>query len=254
MNIIWGVISGLIAFCLIELIKFLHKKTIYRNFKNVFGTDIGSEQDFHLIYAQLLLAKEITTERYPYRKSGEENSGGNFSIERPVSSCEIRAAKYLSESIAREVKRGPSISSDTDLKGKLDVSFIAFGGPASNFKTRDLIDNSSNDLIKFGEEGFLSIRSGKPLICMESGFDYGLILKIIPKQFPDRTWFTCAGIGEWGTSGAAWYLAKKWKEVHAFARNSAFAIIVRVKKDQDEFADPILKAKSSQELQKYEQR
>ena len=91
------------------------------------------------------------------------------------------------------------------------------------------------------------------MITKESDFDYGLILKIKPKQFPDRTWFTCAGLGEWGTSGAAWYLAKKWKDIHNFAENSAFAIIVRVKKDQDEFADPILMVKSSQELKKYEQ-
>jgi hypothetical protein len=253
MNIVWGVISGLITFGLIELIRLLCKMAIHRNFKKVFGTDIGSEQDFHLIYAHLILSRDIIAEDYPYRKPGEERSGAGFSIERPVSSCEIRAAKYLSESIAREVKKGPSLSSDIDLKEKLDVSFISFGGPGSNFKTRDLIDNESNDLINFGEGGFKSIRTGKPLKDLGSGLDCGLILKINPKQFPDRTWLTCAGLGEWGTSGAAWYLANKWKKIQALAKNSSFAIIVRVKEGQDESADPVLKVKSSQELQEYEQ-
>jgi len=252
MEIIIGVISGLITFGVIELVRFGYFKSVYRKFKAVFGDDIVLSDGFHLVYAELLLPPDITTERYPYSKPGT-NSQFRFSIERPISSCEIRAAKYLSETIAKETKSGVSLSSDIELKNQLDISFITFGGPTSNFKTKDVIENISNNLVKFDNTKFTSARTEKNVLKPEAGYDYGLILKIRPSQFPNRTWFTCAGIGEWGSSGAAWYLAKKWREINAFAGNSSFALIVRVKQNQDQSAEPVLQVKRPEDLARYEE-
>ena len=71
-----------------------------------------------------------------------------------------------------------------------------------------------------------------------------MILKIHPTQFSNRTWILCAGIGEWGTSGAAWYLAYKWKEIYRYAKSSPFALVIKVKRNQDEFSEPIFKLKN----------
>ncbi len=207
-------------------------------FRDVFGKDVFFSGAFHLIYAQLALVpardeygKQIT---HPYIKPGDRESNSTFSIERPISSCEVRAAKYLSGAIGREAKAGPALSSDIELQSDLDLSFIAFGGPLSNYKSRDVMDNGGNNILKFDNYKFFIPETNEVVVTPEAGFDYGLILKIHPNQFKARNWFACAGIGEWGTSGAAWYLANKWKEIQEYAGEAPFGIVVRVKLEQDE--------------------
>jgi len=134
---------------------------------------------------------------------------------------------------------------------KLDVSLICLGSRASNDKTRDVEDSVANELIKLDRGNFVSAISGLPVVSLVPDFDYGLVLKIHPKQFPERTWFTCSGIDEWGTSGASWYLARKWRELHSYAGESPFAIVVKVKKGQDESAEPILRVRNRDEVSYY---
>lgn len=247
-QVILNVIGGAITIALIELGKLWYDRSIQKKFKEIFGVDAFVAEQFHLVYAHLALISVVDQGgnqiRHPYVKPGEETSGTGYSIERPVSSCEVRAAKYLAASVGKYAKVSPVLSSDIETKGKLDVSFIALGGPLSNYKTRDVITNGANNLIKCNNMSFTSAKSGKPVVTFEPGFDYGLILKIHPSQFPNRIWFTCAGLGEWGTSGAAWYLANKWIEIQSFAGNNPFAIVVRVKRDQDEFAEPVYQLKT----------
>jgi hypothetical protein len=70
-------------------------------------------------------------------------------------------------------------------------------------------------------------------------------------QFPHRTWIACAGIGEYGTSGGAWFLANKWEEIRKRAGSGPFAVIVRVRPGQDESATPILTATCADDLRSF---
>ncbi|MFZ3244749.1 MAG: hypothetical protein WA185_06710, partial [Candidatus Acidiferrales bacterium] len=81
--------------------------------------------------------------------------------------------------------------------------------------TKSCQENSGNRLAKFDQPNsqFIRASDGKPLAKLDPNFDHGLILKIHPAQFPDRVWITCAGMGERGTSGSAWFLANKWQEI-----------------------------------------
>jgi hypothetical protein len=65
--------------------------------------------------------------------------------------------------------------------------------------------------------------------------DYGLILKIPNLRFPGHFFFVCAGLGEWGTSGASWYLASKWKSLQK-EFGEAFGVVVEVEIGSDESA------------------
>ncbi len=253
-NVLGGIIAGLITVGILELYRKLCFLLRRRKFTQVFGKDILGGTNFHLVYAKLSLRPvynekgEVVT--HPYIKPGEETSGAGFSIERAVSSCEVRAAKYLAEIIGTKSTQTPTLSSDYDIRQKVNISFISFGGPSSNYKTKDAIQNEENQLIRLNTN-FISAKSKKNILRREPGFDYGLILKIHPSQFPKRVWLVCAGIGEWGTSGAAWYLAHKWKEVHDYSKQSPFAIIVRVKPKQDESAEPVVRVKNSAEAERY---
>jgi len=54
------------------------------------------------------------------------------------------------------------------------------------------------------------------LCFVESGGDnlaatFSPELAETPADFPNHSWIVCAGLGEWGTSGTAWYLAHRWR-------------------------------------------
>ena len=252
-QVLLNVLGGAITVGLIELWRLLNRTLAKRAFRRIFGEDIFSPMSFHLVYGEMELRPlqlpngEVT--KHPYQKPGEEASGKVFSIDRPVSSCEVRSAKYLATMIGLEARVGPSLSSDLYLKDRLDLSFIAFGGPGSNFKSRDAINNQQNDMIKFDGSNLMSVKTGRALVNLEDGFDYGLILKIHPTQFQNRIWLVCAGRGEWGSSGAAWFIARKWREIEKLAGNSQFSIVVRVRNEQDEYAEPIQRLKNSAEAE-----
>lgn len=104
-----NVIGGAITVGLIEFGKYTIAKFNLRKFKNIFGNDLFSPDRLHLIYAQLALPKILREDgsinTHPYVKPDEETSGVGFSIERPVSSCELRAAKYLSEIMGKKLSK-----------------------------------------------------------------------------------------------------------------------------------------------------
>ncbi len=255
-NVLGGIVAGVITLVIVAIGKKVFFLCNRHKFRRLFGADVLDGSNFHLVYAQLGL-RTVTNEQgnvvtHPYIKPGEEISGVGFSIDRPVSSCEVRAAKYLAEIIGAESRQAPMLSSDYELRGRLNISFVSFGGPLSNYKTKDAIENKGNEFIRFdNQNNFVSKKSGRIVLYREQGFDYGLILKIHPTQFPERIWLVCAGLGEWGTSGAAWYLSHKWREIYDYAKQKSFAIIVRVRPNQDESAEPIIKVKNSTEAEQY---
>lgn len=255
MGIITGVFVSLITLVIIWLGKYLISQVRKKHLKEFFGEDVISINQFFLVYAEFVLPKVINgfqLPTHPFKKPDRESSGMSFSISKPLSSCEVRAIKYLSESLYKEGSKSLLLSSDYELMEKLNISFITFGGPASNYKTRDIMENSDNNLIYFDNAQFTSVKSGKRVLSPDPKYDYGIILKIHSQQFPHRTWIACAGIAEWGTSGATWYLAKKWKDLYKFAKKSPFVVIVRVNKGQDESAIPVVKVKNQNDISKYE--
>lgn len=204
-------------------------------FNQVFGQGVASDR-YALVYAELALADQAV--RFPYAKP-EGLPEARFSISRPVSGSELRCVNYLASSIGGLVGTAPSVRSDLDVRRELDCDFVSFGGPNSNLKSADCQSNGSNRLALFDQRLnlFLDRSSSLPLVEFDSGFDYGLILKVRPAQFPKRVWIMCAGIGEWGTSGAAWFLANKWREIRARAKGRPFAVVVRVRESQDQSAE-----------------
>jgi len=252
--IIQNIVGGAITVGLIELGRLFYRIYWHHNFKSLFGNDLFSSDGFHITYAKLLLPPltkgDGSPHTHPYLKPGEESSGISFSIENPVSSCELRAAKYLAEVMGKEAKKTPLLTADLELRARVNISFISIGGPASNYKSRDVLNNEKNNLIVF-DDIFRTPNTRRPLVSHQGGFDYGLILKLNPNNFLNRVWLTCAGYGEWGSSGAAWYLAHKWREIVKFADNKPFCIITKVKIGQDESAEPIVWLRSPYDAESY---
>ena len=68
----------------------------------------------------------------------------------------------------------------------------------------------------------------------ETGCDYGIVIKLHPQNNQERTWICCSGFGIWGTSGAAYYLAYRWKEILKWAGDKPFGCVIKTKIGSDD--------------------
>jgi len=69
--------------------------------------------------------------------------------------------------------------------------------------------------------------------------DFGIIVKIHPIQNKEKTWICCAGFGLWGTSGASYFLAQKWREILKWAGNKPFGCVIKTKVLSDDSTEII---------------
>jgi hypothetical protein len=246
--VVGGVIVGTLSF--------LYLSVRYRlrsfNLQRLLGFRFKPGTNIRLTYGQLQLPPVLDSsgkpKTHPYVKPprrGQPPLNLNFSIERPVSECEVRASAYIATLLGSPGVLRPVLVSDVDVSGLLDSTFVSFGGP-SNYKTVDILSSPANVFIQFTGTSF-ALFSGEPLpYACTSEVDFGAIIRIRPPEFPQRAWIVCAGLGEWGTSGSAWYLAHRWqvllRKIQPLAywlgspSISDFLAIVRVVPGQDQSA------------------
>lgn len=265
LNIIGGIIAA-IAYSTILLLKKYFRK---RKFKYLLGMDADKDRLINLVYAKLGLPevfdKKGNVVTHPYIKPNYRSNQMqySFSIEFPVSSCEVRALKYLTSSLFNHISVTTELVGDVDknINSKLDMSFISLGGPASNYKTEDVLQYKTNKFLTMDTDNFISKTGKKLLKGIEIGYDYGLILRLRPIDFKERVWVVCSGIGEWGTSGTAWFLSHKYNELlkeiksgwnfFYWGRGKDFAAIIKVKQGQDESASLFKVFKSESDIEKF---
>ena len=205
-------------------------------YKWVFGNDINS--DFSIVYAKFKLKPNFKEDDFNYYKPGIDDS--HFKISEVVSFTETKSAKYISDSIAKNTKHASKIISDNEITDKVNISYCSLGG-RSNYKTNDILDADNNyyfnfDIVK--SQIFSKIDSLKSF-TINNDYDYAVIIKLKNKSFPDKTQICVAGLGEWGTSGASWFLANKWKILLKKAWWREFGCVIRVKHGKDESAEII---------------
>lgn len=250
LNIIGGILVSILTAIYIGI---RHRLRSY-HLQRLLGFQFKPETEIRMAYGQLLLPA-LTDQsgqiiNHPYvkapRRGGAMPLVGSYSIEHPVSECEVRASTYMATLLGLPGKLQPLLVSDTVASSILDSNFISFGGPGSNYKTADALASEANIFVRMRHSEF-SLPSGEslPFSCTREA-DHGFILRITPPEFPARSWIVCAGLGEWGTSGSAWFLAHKWQEliksIHPMAYYSGvmhipdFLAIIRVVPDQDQSA------------------
>ncbi len=227
----FGIILG-------EAFKWAKNKFHAWNFKKVFGKDASSE--FYIVYGQMkhreCFEKNASPMEWPYYKPGAQ---GLFRVSSVVSSTVPKSIKFISEAFNKSGGLTPKLAFDIEVKNRLDISFCSIGG-LNNLKTVEVLKNEENVFYDFKESsGDLVIvvkDDSQREFLIEPNYDYALIIKIIPESFPNRAWIIIAGLGEWGTTGAVWFLSNKWKKV---PKNKSFGMIVKVRAGQDESAEVV---------------
>jgi hypothetical protein len=153
LNIIGGALVALFAL----IYGGLSRKCRGWAIKRVMGGDFDKTGVYHIVYGSFILPPvhsqngQIIT--HPYFKtplppsSPRKPAPTGFSIDNPVSGCEMRSVAYLAELFGKTRSCAPTITSDNDMASKVDVSFISLGGPSSNFKTEDTLVHPANNLV-----------------------------------------------------------------------------------------------------------
>ncbi len=157
-------------------------------------------------------------------------------FENIVGDCEIRATGYLVQSIGKVRASTIAIQSDTEAIQDLDHSFVSLGSHASNEISNLIMRENANRFYIFnqiGQQVFIESIPNHRRIQMDQRKDFGIIMRIRNTRFPNNYLFLCAGLGEWGTSGAAWYLATKWEGLYKEFKDQDFAVVVGVDKGSD---------------------
>ena len=252
-TILYNVLGGIIVAILSPIIVHYWKKFRDWKIKRILGFDADQSRKYFLVYAKLALPRLYKKENneeitHPYYKPSIEGNKiqSDFSISNPVSSCELRASKYISSLFSSFASSALELTSDLEVFSITNMSFISLGG-ISNYKSIDIFNNNSNELVMLNlKNQFVYVNNGLPVFEPKSDFDYGLILKISPEQYPNRVWIACSGLSEYGTSGAAWFLANKWSELikanrsimnlFGLTKTNNFAAIIRVDHGKDDSA------------------
>lgn len=242
-GIIGSVIAGFLTLGIIHIYKYLRKECWKFKLKAIFGNQENGP--IKLILPVFRVREDIISflqsQHFPDAEFPLRKYGGTFiRSEKLIGNCDTRALKYLSDLLSNKLKIKPELLIDEDLSQKLDLSFIAFGG--SNFYCSYLLNEDNNPFFHTDGKSITNIQN-KNEFKVDSKYDYGLIIKYIPKNFSKKIWIIIAGIGETGTSGAAWYLSMYWKKIYKEFKTNEFGLVIKVKHGIDESAEIIDKQK-----------
>jgi len=155
----------------------------------------------------------------------------------PIPYVETKSTKYLSDIISKYSNSFPELVSDEDegIISKLDISYCSIG--CGNLKTNEILESKRNRFIYFNSEKIITKTNDLKEYTQIHKYDIGVILKIFNSNFPKRVQIFVAGIGEYGTSGAAWFLSHKWMTIEKKVGTKEFCVILKVKNGFDESSE-----------------
>lgn len=144
-----------------------------------------------------------------------------------------RAARFITGLFYRFSQKLVSIRTDEELISEWDGTYICFGSSDSNIKTKEILLLPENRFLDFdfdpktGQRVIKRKTDGKNFkFSPRPPRDRSMVVKVTNPRFSDQKLFICAGLGEWGTAGAAWYLANKWKELLKEFGERDFGVVI----------------------------
>jgi len=249
-NLMAGVIIFLVGFFWPRIPKSIRT---YR-LKKFFGASVVSNH-FAIVYGTLQdprprldpLGNLLPRFQKQFRDGRMIQISGPF--ENIVGDCEIRASGYLAQNIGKIRETTISILSDMRAYDDFNMTLIALGSPASNDISGFIMREPSNKFFQFGQVNSQTFIEATADQKRYFGFqlpkrkDVAVIMRIRNVRFPNHFLIVCAGLGEWGTSGASWYLASNWEQLYKEFKQDDFAIIVEVDLGSDSSASRIASAR-----------
>lgn len=235
-GLIASLIASFLTIAIMNIWKYYKRKISNWKFKKIFGT--YEEEKLFLVLPELKIRPDLmdylkNNKFHDYSFPFINSNKSYISTSKILPYNDTTALKYLLDIISSKLGNKSLITTDEELSKKLDLSFISFGG--STFYSSHVLSDSDNIFYKVeNNSSIVSIKDTEKRFVRDKDFDYGLIIKYKHNNFPDRVWIVISGIGESGTSGAGWYLSKRWAELSDEYHNKAFGLVVKVKHGIDE--------------------
>ncbi len=208
--------------------RYIHSILDLRRFRAVFGDDVGKE--FYIIYKS---SRTDNDARFPAVQSEVNQPTTGTTHLTTINSCATtRAAGYLLHEFGRRTKGTPMLRSHSETAQRTDLSFLSIGG--GNHKTNDFLKDPLNVFFDYEHPTIVAKKSRVAMAQAEGSLDYGFIAKIHPQNHPGRTWICCFGIGEYGSSGAAYYLSQNWTIIQKAVGDRPFAYLTKTEFGKDD--------------------
>jgi len=208
-----GILTGVVAGGIIYVIPEIKTYIFLRKFQSIFGKYSWKNK------LRLAIPAHTISNVVP----GEDKYHAH---------CDATARRYISEVMISKQTDICFLDSDQNV-GTTDFSYISFGGHNLTVKLiqdSNYYDNTRKD--RFKKKG-----SSKEFICNNPiGYDYGIIIKHHAPNNHKIIWICVAGLGIYGTTGAAWFLANRWEDLYKKFSDKDFEVIVKVDAGKDDSA------------------
>lgn len=207
-------------------------------FSNIFGKDVLNKDyeglaDFTLVLPKLKLEASYNLDgsfnSFPYKASDDVT---NARIDSPVPLTEVEGMIDLSATIAQIIGYQPKTKTDVEVFASMDISYCSLGGLSS--KTHQLLSSRDNSFYEFNYDAGNVVRDKQDhniRFQLSHIHDYAIILKIRPRRFPNRVQICVVGMETWGTRGACYFLAHKWKQIEVIVGDRSFGAVIEVERN-----------------------
>jgi hypothetical protein len=163
-----------------------------------------------------------------------------------------QAAAMLTVLFLRHAGNVLRVVTDAEASAGPGASLICYGTSDSNCKTFDIEARSGSSLCRFlmDANGQRAFRLAEQVFSMESRggviYDKAIVLRLTNREDSAHCHVVCAGLSEWGSLAAVYYLTTKWKELHkrydGFGQRRDFCVLLEVPCGQVENVREVLSA------------
>ena len=255
-NIVSNLVANLFSSVILLVVGFLAgrwsdytRKT--RAFRRLFGRRAGKSGDLLIVLDSLRDIRLLTvaeqqkigirnpaTPQTPQRFFKTFPDGHMTAINGPAGSllpeCSARGASYLLDAFRGVRGISAKTVSDNAASPQWNATYITLGSSYSNIKTDDIKLLRENPWL-LNDSGQFTFKDGT-VVDVEHRYDKGLIIRLDNPHSDGHVLIICEGLGEWGTSGAAWFLASQWRKLSKRFGKNPFLLVLEVTRGTDESA------------------
>lgn len=131
-----------------------------------------------------------------------------------------QAVAMLTAHFLRHTGKLVRVVTETEVPHAMNATLICYGNSDSNLTTLDIEISSEQALCQFVFDGSgrRAFQLCEQLYTIESRdgvtYDKAILLRLTNPQNPNHCYVVCAGLSEWGSLAAVYYLTKKWEVLH----------------------------------------
>lgn len=263
-----GITENIVLSVIIETLKgvvYAIPKAIYNwKFRRFFGLYSTTADNIYAVVDPYTLPLPRIANRYIKHFLGRRPDQPLIGEDNVLGVNAIRVITYVTSlfSAYRKKNKPINVVIDEKIAGIWKGTFICFGSSDSNIKTYEIENLKEQTFYTFdfgpkddNEESIPTIdieqthytgtNKYRRFNISEKSFgvsrkrDHGVLLKMENPHCSGHYLFICAGHGEWGTSGTAYYLFNNWKKLYKEHKRKDFCKIIEVDFHSDESARPV---------------